>query len=180
MTKLYVRSWITTQYMVILPVLIVISFIFMMLFFTTGYEAFRILSLVFAGIMLAVLASYIYRKSSIGKKVDKISDWKEYDDATVLGQAFFLDQRMLVFDKKLIEFKYDELTGAAVEKRGKKKFRITFTAAGRSASTVFSSQAQADRLARFLLNKNPSLQIAGVNPSGDGRREHIESGAAEQ
>lgn len=176
MTKLYLRSFVTLKYTVILPALIVLSFICMMIFFNAGIEVFRYLSLGFAALMVIFLIKYIYERNTVGNQLKKIEDAKAYDNAVIIGQAFLLKDRMMVYDRSLVEFKYTDLIGVRGEKLKKGKFRITFQIPEGSVTDVCSSQEQASRFAQFLLTRNPSLQISEIIPSGDGKIDHIESG----
>ncbi len=71
MTKLYLRSFVTLKYTVILPVLIVLSFICMMVFINSGIEAFRYLALGFAAVMVVFLIKYIYERNTVGNQLKK-------------------------------------------------------------------------------------------------------------
>ena len=69
MTKLYLRSFVTLKYTVILPVLIVLSFICMMVFINSGNEVFRYLALGFAAVMVVFLIKYIYERNTVGNQL---------------------------------------------------------------------------------------------------------------
>ena len=176
MTKLYLRSFVTLKYTVILPVLIVLSFICMMVFINSGIVVFRYLALGFAAVMVVFLIKYIYERNTVGNQLKKIEDWNAYDNAVVIGQAFLLKDRMMVYDRSLVEFSYTDLIGVRGEKLKKGKFKLTFQIPEGSVSDVCSSKEQAGRFAQFLLTRNPSLQITEIIPEGDGKIDHIESG----
>lgn len=172
MTKTYIRSFVVMKYAVILPLCIGISFLFMMLFFKTHAEHFRLLSLLFAALMLIILLIYMGDKQHAVRCLTRLSNWKAYDDSTVIGHAFLLDERMLIYDRKLYEIQYADLKTITATNK-KKHTTLIFND---HIKNRCSSLAQAQRLAAFLHRKNEAIQFHAVVPEGDGNRLHIEAG----
>ena len=145
--------------------------------FKTGIPAFRIAALITAVFLAVLLVRFYTERMSIPKKLSRFKDPKEYNDSYIIGQAFMLEDRMLVYDNhKILEFYYRDIKELKGGPGKRDNWDVVYISAGQSAKNTTSSKGQAERLAYYLKTKNPELIIEGIEPSGDGILSHIESG----
>ncbi len=177
MVRSYLHAFISMQYVFILPVPAILIFILAACYFKTGIPAFRIAALITAVILAVLLIRFYTERMSIPKKLSRFKNWKEYNDSYIIGQAFMLEDRMLVYDNhKILEFYYQDINELKGAPGKRDNWDVVYISAGQSAKNTTSSKGQAERLAAFLKAKNPELIIEGIEPSGDGILSHIESG----
>ena len=172
MTKTYIRSFTAMKYFVLLPVVTGISFIFLMLFFKTRASLFRLLALAAIACLFVILIAYRLDRWYAARCLSRLQDWRAYEDSMVIGQAFVLAERMLVYDRRVQEIHYADLKTVAA-RIGKKRTVLVFNDRVKNACR---SLAQAQRFAAFLQAQNPTIRFSGIEPKGDGLREHIAEG----
>ena len=177
MVRSYLHAFISMQYVFILPAPAILIFILAACYFKTGIPAFRIAALITAMILAVLLVRFYTERMSIPKKLSRFKNWKEYNDSYIIGQAFMLEDRMLVYDNhKILEFYYQDIKELKGGPGKRDNWDVVYISADQSAKNTTSSKGQAERLAYYLKTKNPELIIEGIEPSGDGILSHIESG----
>ncbi len=176
MVKSYLHAFISMKYLIILPVTAFVIFILAFAYYRTKIAAFRILVFAVAAVLAILLAMFYGERFSISGKLRKIRNWTEYNDSYIIGQAFLLEDRMLIYDRKIKEFYYRDLKEIKGEKGRKDNWNVYFSSGSDSALDVTSSKGQAQRLAAFLKSKNSSIVLKDIEAVGDGILAHVESG----
>ncbi|MCR5229028.1 MAG: hypothetical protein K6D03_02780 [Solobacterium sp.] len=176
MVKSYLHAFISMKYLVILPAVSVVIFILAFAYFRTKIMLLRILVFIMAAVLAVLLAMFYGERFSISGKLRKIRNWKEYNDSYIIGQAFLLEDRMLIYDRKIREFYYRDLKEIRGEKGKKDNWNVYLISGSDSAMDVTSSKGQAQRLAAFLKARNSSISLTDIEAEGDGILAHVESG----
>lgn len=177
MTKRFIQAFISLKYVFFLPPISIAIFICAMVYFNSKLAILKVVVGVLALLLLVVMGFYYSEKLSVSYKLSKISNAKEFDDAYIIGQAFLLENRMLVYRKrKLEEFLYTDVTEIRA-KAGKKDHYILEIFTATSVTEIeTSSKAQAQRFAAFVIAKKTDVKLVNINPEGDAILAHIESG----
>ncbi len=176
MVKSYLHAFISMKYVWILPAFAFVIFIFSALFMTFKIAVLRYIVFGLAIILAILMVRFYGERMTISSKLRKLNNWREYNDSYIIGQAFLLDERMLVYDNKIVEMQYSEITKIYGEPGKKDRYTLTFETSNQKVKDITSSEGQAERFAYFLQTKNQNIQFEGITPSGDGKIEHIESG----
>ncbi len=180
MVRSYLHAFISMQYVSFLPLPAVLIFILAIIYFKTGIPALRYGVMFLALVQAGLLACFYYERSTIGNKLRQFQNVKEYEGSYIIGQAFMLEDRMLVYDRhKILEFYYRDLKALECSPGKRDCWNVTFISDRAAARDETSSLKQAQRLAAFLVGKNPALTVSGLTPEGDGILSHIESGKGE-
>ena len=180
MVKSYLHAFISMQYVRFLPLPAMLIFVLAIVYFKTGIPALRYGVMFLALIQAGLLACFYYERSTIGQKLRGFQNVKEYEGSYIIGQAFLLEDRMLVYDRhKILEFYYNDLKSLECVPGKRDCWNVRFITDSQSALDETSSLKQAQRLAAFLVKKNPQISVSGLTPEGDGILSHIESGKKE-
>lgn len=176
MVKRYIQSTIAMRYSFPMTTLALIIFIFSYLAVDRKQDQFKVVVLVVAIILTVVMISYYTKRIKTSKKLKKVENIKEYDQAVMIGSCFLLENRMLCYTKKEIkETNYQDLKEMVFKEDKFDMVSFVFTD-GLAITSKIASKSQAERLAAFLKRKQPSLKLTNISTSGDGALNTIESG----
>ncbi|MCH4266437.1 MAG: hypothetical protein LKF79_07325 [Solobacterium sp.] len=177
MTKTYIRSFISMRYMAVMPLTAIPAAVMAIIYYKTQSAVFRTIGIALFVILAAVMILYYGEKLTVSARLNKFKQVKDYDQAVIIGTSFILNERTLIYEKgKLTEFYLRDLQAVSCEDASKDRIHLTYQGDGKSASIYCSTKAQAERLAGFLKQENPSIALNGITPSGDGMLEHVETG----
>ncbi len=180
MVKSYLHAFISMQYVLFLPVPAVLIFILAAVFFKTEIPLLRYLIFILAGIQAVLLVCFYYERASVSRRLRKIDNAREYEGSYIIGQAFLLEDRMLIYDRhRIMEFRYEDLRSLTCSPGKRDCWNVEFRSDTQQARDETSSLKQAQRLTAFLIMKNPDITVTGLVPEGDGILSHIESGKEE-
>ena len=116
MTRRYIQSFISMKYARVLPMLSFVIFACAFIYFRKGTQNAKTAALIAACILIVVMFFYYKAKFTVNREWKKIPDAKEFDDSIMLGYAFFLEQRMLVFDRNHLHlYVYENLKKASLQ-----------------------------------------------------------------
>lgn len=176
MVKSYLHSFISMKYIWILPGLSFLIFILAFLFFRTHSMAFRMAALLVAIVLIVFMVMFYGERATISGKLKKLDNWKEYNDSYIIGQAFLLEDRMLVYDRRIIEIHYKDLKKITGAPSKADRYLLTFATDELTCRDITSSKGQAERFAAMLVKRNPQIDLSGIEAKGDGIIAHVESG----
>lgn len=176
MVKSYLHSFISMKYIWILPSLSFIIFILAFCFFRTHIMAFRTAALAVAVVLIIFMVRFYAERASISRNLKKLDRWQEYNDSYIIGQAFLLEDRMLVYDRKMIELHYKDMTEIKGGPYKGERYKLTFVTPSIQCMDITSSKGQAERFTAMLLKRNQNIKVSGIEPDGDGIIAHVESG----
>ena len=177
MVKSYLHAFVSMQYVAVLPIPAFLIFILAAFYFKTRIPALRICVIILAVILAGLLAVFYYERWAVQGKLRKIRNYREYDGSYIIGQAFMLEDRMLIYDRhRLLEFLYTDIRELKAAPGKRDCWNVEYFSDTQSARNETSSKGQAARLAAFLKAKNPDLAVSGIEPEGDAILSHIESG----
>ncbi len=170
MLRRYYKSLISMQFAVSQTGNAALVFLFAFLTSRTGNPIFRYLGIA-CGIVLALQILFVqFRKQQVAAQLNKVKKAEVYyTEGAMLGKSFILEDKMLVCDEKLVILEYPTTgyTRMQVTKLPKEKEQIALE--GQQAFCfVVDNKTQSQRLAAFLKRKNPSMELVGVTPDGDG------------
>ena len=132
---------------------------------------------VLAVILAALMVLFYWERGSISSRLRKFRNVSEYNDSYIIGKAFMLEDRMLVYDRhKILEFHYRDIRELKASPGRRDNWNVEYISDSQNARNETSSRNQTARLAAYLKAKNPDLKISGIEPEGDAVLSHIESG----
>ncbi len=175
MVKRYIQSYISMKYVFVLPGLALAVFVCAFLYTSTGNEIMRYIGIGFGCVLAVVMIFYYKEKFTLRAQLKKVTNLNEFEQAVMIGQAFFLEKRMLGYgNKKLFELTYPQIQAAEfTEKTGGKMFLNLSTEQG-LLPVEMALRDQAARVASFLQARNPELKVSGIEPSGNGTLRSID------
>ncbi len=175
MTRRYIQSFISMKYARILPLLSFVIFACAFIYFRRGTSSAKIGALIAAVILLAVMFFYYRAKFTVNREWKKIPDAKEFDDSVMLGYAFFLEKRMLVFDRNHLHlYSYENLKKVSLQEESHGKLMMHVTDGSDDSAFELSAKEQAGRVAAFLKSHHADLKLEGVEAAGDGSLHSID------
>lgn len=175
MVKRYIQSFISMKYVFVLPGLALGVFVFAFLYTTSGNATMRYIGIAFGVILFLVMIFYYKEKFTVNAQLKKVKQLDDFSDAVMIGQAFFLEDRMLGYAAgKIFDLSYRDITSVSfTEGKGGKLFLNLETSQG-ILPVEMALKDQAARVANYLSVKNPSLAVSGITPSGAGTLHSID------
>ncbi|MBQ9327553.1 MAG: hypothetical protein IJ225_03345 [Solobacterium sp.] len=175
MVKRYIQSFISMKYVLVLPMLALMVFVSAFLYTMSGKEVFRLIGLLF-GVILAVVMFFYYReKIRASRSLKRVENLSDYSDAIMIGQAFFLEDRMLGYHKGMVrELHYPEVTNISFTELNGGKLFLNLDTAGGVLPVEMSIKDQARRVAEFLVVRSPDAKVEGIDPYGEGTLHSID------
>ncbi|WP_105302458.1 hypothetical protein [Anaerolactibacter massiliensis] len=175
MTRRYIQSFISMKYARVLPMLSFVIFACAFIYFRRGTQNAKTAALIAACILIVVMFFYYKAKFTVNREWKKIPDAKEFDDSIMLGYAFLLEQRMLVFDRNHLHlYVYENLKKASLQEENHGKLMMHVTDGNDDSAFELSTKEQAGRVAAFLKAHHPDLELEGVNAAGEGTLRSID------
>ena len=175
MVKRYLQSNISMKYVFVLPFLALGVFVIAFLYTSSGNPVMRYIGIGFGLVLFAVMAVYYKEKFSVSRQLKQVPNVQEFEDAVMIGQAFFLDQRMLGYAKgTLYDLSYPDIQKIEYNVTPKGKQYLNLTCAKGILPVEMALKDQAARVAQFLKTKNPDAEVIGIDPSGPGTLHSID------
>ncbi len=170
MLRRYYKSLISMQFAVSQTLNAVIVFLFAFLTFRTGNQIFRYLGIAFGIVLAAQILFVQFRKQQVASQLNQVKKAEVYyNDGAMLGKSFVLEEKMLICTEKLKIQEYPTTGYSKMTVHSVPKDKEEITLEGENTITFqVDNQTQSERLAAFLKRKNPSLEMTGVIPDGDG------------
>ena len=175
MIKRYMQSAVSMKYVFILPGLALGVFVFAFLYTSSGNQMMRTIGMCFGAVLAIVMILYYREKISLSLQLKKVTDLKAFDQAVMIGMAFFLEDRMLAYSKgKVFDLTYPDITRVTFEEAGNGKMYLNLETEKGVLPVEMALKDQAARVAQFLKTKNGEIETEGIVPSGDGTLRSID------
>ncbi len=169
MVKRYIQSFISMKYVFFLPGLALVVFACAFLYVSTGNPIPRYVGIVFGILLFAVMFVYYREKIGASLALKKVRELDSFSDAVMIGQAFFLEDRMLGYgNKKVFDLKYSDISRVSYRTDARGRMFLNLETPQGTLPVEMALKNQASRVACFLKTKNPSAEIEGIEPSGEG------------
>ena len=95
MIKRYIQSYVSSKYVFALPGLALGVFVFAFLYTMSGSSVMRYIGIAIGLVLFAVMVVYYREKFMVSRQLKKVPDLNAFNDAVMIGMAFFLEGRML-------------------------------------------------------------------------------------
>ena len=175
MVKRYIQSYVSSKYVFALPGLAFGVFVFAFLYTTSGNPVMRYIGIAIGLVLFAVMAVYYREKFMVSRQLKKVPDLNAFNDAVMIGMAFFLEERMLGYKTgQVFDLKYDDIRSVSFEENNRGKLFLNLETGQGTLPVEMALKDQAARVAQFLHTKNPSLTVSGITPSGAGTLHSID------
>lgn len=162
MIKNYLLSYLAMAYMPLMTVFTILIFVSIFTLMNVSAVLMKVVIGILALCLAVILIKYNIEKEKIKKYIRTLKNADEYNDAVMLGECFFLEDRMLAYKKaKCKEYTYDELQSFTLANDKKRKAVLTFE--DNTYTVPLASEKQGDKLASFLKRKNNSIKLDGFN-----------------
>ena len=110
MVKRYFQSFISMKYVFVLPGLALGVFVCTFLYTSSHNELLRYIGIGFGLVLFAVMVFYYREKFTVNHQLKQVKDLEKFSDAVMIGQAFFLDERMLGYARgKIFDLTYGDI-----------------------------------------------------------------------
>ncbi|MBO7703035.1 MAG: hypothetical protein J6S26_01210 [Solobacterium sp.] len=163
------------KYVFVLPFLALGVFVSAFLYTSSGNPVMRYIGIGFGMILFAVMIFYYKEKFSVSHQLKQVPNAQEFEDAVMIGQAFFLEERMLGYAKGTVyclSYPGIQKIEYSVTPRGKQYLNLTSEKGVLPVEMALKDQAA--RVAQFLKNRNPDAVVSGIDPSGPGTLHSID------
>lgn len=175
MVKRYIQSFISMKYVFVLPGLALGVFVCTFLYTSSHNEVLRYIGIGFGIILFAVMVFYYKEKLSVNHQLKQVKDLDDFSDAVMIGQAFFLEERMLGYAKgKIYDLSYGEIETIHYRSDSRGKMFLDLHTAKGDLPVEMALKDQAKRVAMFLQTKNPQAEVTGIEPAGEGTLHSID------
>ena len=175
MVKRYVQSWISMKYVFALPGLALGVFVFAFLYSMSGNEIMRYIGIAIGMVLGVVMVVYYREKFSVSRQLKKVNDLNAFNDAVMIGHAFFLEERMLGYaPNKIFDLKYGDISSVTFEENNRGTMFLNLETAQGTLPVEMALKDQASRVANYLQTKNPALTVSGITLSGAGTLHSID------
>jgi len=175
MVKRYIQSWVSMKYVFVLPGLALGVFVFAFFYTTSGNNTMRLIGGAIGLVLLCVMAVYYREKFSISRQLKKVNDLNAFNDAVMIGHAFFLEGRMLGYTTgKIFDLKYEDIQSVRFEQDSRGRMFLNLETPQGTLPVEMALKDQASRVAKFLSTKNPHLTVSDITPSGAGTLRSID------
>ena len=175
MVKRYIQSWISMKYVFVLPGFALGVFAFAFLYSMSGNEIMRYIGIAIGLVLGIVMVVYYREKFSVSRQLKKVNDLNAFNEAVMIGHAFFLENRMLGYAPgKIFDLKYADIRSVTFEETNRGKLLLNLETAQGTLPVEMALKDQASRVANYLQTKNSSLTVSGITPSGAGTLHSID------
>lgn len=175
MVKRYIQSFISMKYVFVLPGLALGVFVFAFLYTTSGNATMRYIGIAFGVILFLVMIFYYKEKFTVNAQLKKVKQLDDFSDAVMIGQAFFLEDRMLGYSKGTIfDLIYPEITAIQYRADNRGKMFLDLSTEKGILPVEMAIKDQAGRVAQFLKNRAPQAAVTGIEPGGEGTLKSID------
>jgi hypothetical protein len=163
------------KYVFFLPGLALAVFACAFLYISTGNMIPRYIGICF-GLILAVMMFFYYReKVTAGLALRRVSNLDDFSDAVMIGQAFFLEDRMLGYgNRQVFDLTYDRIRSVTYETDQRGRMFLNLETDQGVLPVEMALKDQAKRVAMFLKTKNPGTEIRNIEASGEGTLHSID------
>lgn len=182
MTSRYIKAFISLQYMWILPLTGILCFVGGFVYIKTQNTIILYIVRVLGVVLLAVVLPYYLQKATLYQRLRKFKKYREYDDASIIGTSFVLENRTLIITFRYFlflqmdEFEWSKIELITANQTKAGRVILTLVGVGKTRNLTCSTVGQAERYLAFVQKVNPDIKISGLQPNGDGLLQHIESG----
>ena len=175
MVKRYIQSFISMKYVFVLPALALGVFICTFLYTSSHNELLRYIGIGFGLVLFAVMVFYYREKFTVNHQLKQVKDLEKFSDAVMIGQAFFLDERMLGYARgKIFDLTYGDIEKIRYRTNSRGKMFLDLHTAKGALPVEMALSDQAKRVAMFLRTKNPQAEVSGIEPAGEGTLHSID------
>ncbi len=175
MVKRYIQSFISMKYVFVLPGLALGVFVCAFLYSSSHNELLRYIGIGIGAVLFAVMFFYYKEKISVNLQLKKVNGLDDFSDAVMIGQAFFLEDRMLGYHKgKVFDLVYGEIQGIDYSTDSRGRMFLTLHTSKGDLPVEMALKDQAARVAMFLKTKNPETALSGIEPAGEGTLRSID------
>ena len=175
MVKRYIQSYVSSKYVFALPGLALGVFIFAFLYTMSGNDVMRYIGIAIGLVLFAVMVVYYREKFMVSRQLKKVKDLNAFDNAVMIGMAFFLEERMLGYKTGTVfDLKYEDIHSVIFEETPRGKLFLNLETDKGTLPVEMALKDQAARVAQYLLRKNPSLAVSGITPAGPGTLHSID------
>lgn len=175
MVKRYIQSFISMKYVFALPGIALAVFACAFLFVSTGNPIARYIGIFFGAILAAVMFFYYREKISVNLQLKKVKDLDDFSDAVMIGQAFFLEDKLLGYgNHHIFELHSGDITAIAYRTDHRGRMFLDVSCRDGVLPVEMALKDQAKRVTAFLKQRNPVAEISGIEPSGDGSLHSID------
>ena len=175
MIKRYIQSFISMKYVFVLPGLALGVFVFAFLYTTSRNSVMRYIGIAFGVVLFLVMFFYYKEKFTVNSQLKKVKQLDDFSDAIMIGQAFFLEDRMLGYHKgRIFDLTYPDITAIQYRTDNRGKMFLDLTTAKGILPVEMAVKDQARRVAQFLKTRAPQASVSGIEPAGDGRLHSID------
>ena len=169
MVKRYINSFISMKYVFVLPGLALGVFVFAFLYTTTGNPVMRYIGIAFGIILFAVMFFYYKEKFTVSSQLKKVTGLDDFSDAVMIGQAFFLEDRMLGYSRgRIFDLTYPEITAIHYHTDNRGRMFLDLSTGKGILPVEMAIKDQARRVAQFLKTRSPEAEVTGIEPGGEG------------
>lgn len=128
-------------------------------------------------ILAAVMFFYYKNKLRINNTLKKIDNVEEYTKGGMVNQSYILNDRMLLCNNThLQEMKTKEITELELEEKNHGKYLLHIKDKETDFPITLLDKEEGQRLAAFLRQKNPQLQLKNIEPKGNGTLKDLGAG----
>ena len=175
MVKRYIQSFISMKYIFVLPGLALGVFVFAFLYVQTGNMSMRYAGMAFGAVLFAVMFVYYREKFSASAQLKKVENLDDFSDAVMIGQAFFLEDRMLGYYKsKVFDLKYPEIKEIHYRTSSRGRMFLYLKTEKGILPVEMAVKDQARRVAMFLKTRAAEAEVMGIEPAGPGTLHSID------
>ena len=118
---------------------------------------------------------YYKEKFTVNSQLKNVKQLDDFSDAIMIGQAFFLEERMLGYHKGgIFDLTYPDITMIQYRTDNRGKMFLDLTTAKGLLPVEMAVKDQARRVAQFLKTRAPQASVSGIEPAGDGTLHSID------
>lgn len=181
MLRRYISGFIAMRY--ITPEFSLAALIMIMAYVYGRYDIELLRYVILACTAAVVVILFLYTKDRIhtGRQLDLIMRQDDFRQCILLGYVFFLEDRLVAYNKgNVVEDDYSRITDATLLTGKKGKQAVQLLIEGRDYEAQVATPQQAERLAAFLKKKNPTIQLHDLKTKGPGTWKSIDLVPAEK
>ena len=175
MVKRYIFSFISMKYVFVLPGIALAVFACAFMYVSTGNAAARYIGIAFGAVLAVVMFFYYREKITVNLQLRKVKDLDDFSDAVMIGQAFFLENRMLGYgNHRIFVLENGDITSVACRTDNRGRMFLDLTSSQGVLPVEMALKDQARRVAAFLKQRNPKAEVTGIEAAGDGTLHSID------
>lgn len=175
MVKRYIQSSISLKYTFILPGLALGVFVFAFLYMSSHNPLMRYIGIGIGAVLFMVMAVYYREKISVNLQLKKIKDLDSFNDAVMIGMAFFKEDRMIGYARgKVYDLSYNDIRSVHYRADSKGRMFLDLESEQGILPVEMALKDQAARVAKYLITKNQAATVTGIEPAGAGTLQSID------